>query len=376
MKKPIRFGLLGTGNIARIGHVPGSMEIENAEIIAAGSRNLQKATAFATDLKIQRAYGSYEELLADPEIDAVHINTPIGSHALQSIAALKAGKHVACTVPMATTVEECETICKLCEETGLTYMMMETVVYSREFLFVKELFDNGELGRIQYLQSSHQQDMAGWPSYWDGLPPMHYATHCVGPVLALQRNRAETLSCFGSGRIQEEMIGIHGSSFAIESCQVTFKDSDVSARIIRSLYNTARQYRESFDAYGSKKSYEWPLVEGENPVIHTIGKPESEIPEKVTVPDYAHRLPEEIRPFTGRGVYDSGDNQHLSFTQGGGHGGSHPHLVHEFVSALLEKRAPYPNAPESANITCVGILAHESAMEGGALKRMPEFTLK
>ena len=80
MKKPIRFGLLGTGNIARIGHVPGSMEIENAEIIAAGSRNLQKATAFATDLKIQRAYGSYEELLADPEIDAVVNTLPNSLH--------------------------------------------------------------------------------------------------------------------------------------------------------------------------------------------------------------------------------------------------------------------------------------------------------
>ena len=283
---------------------------------------------------------------------------------------------MACTVPMATTVEECREICELCESTGLTYMMMETVVYSREFLFVKELFDKGELGRIQYLQSSHQQDMAGWPSYWDGLPPMHYATHCVGPVLALQRNRAETLSCFGSGRINEEMVPIHGSPFAIESCQVTFKDSDVSARIIRSLYNTARQYRESFDAYGSKKSYEWPLIEGENPVIHTIGKPEPEIPERVEVPDYAHLLPEEIQPFTGRGVYDSDEKQHLSFTQGGGHGGSHPHLVHEFVSALLDKREPYPNSAESANITCVGILAHESALEGGALKTMPEFTLK
>jgi hypothetical protein len=172
------------------------------------------------------------------------------------------------------------------------------------------------------------------------------------------------------------MIGIHGSPFAIESCQVTFKDSDVSGRIIRSLYNTARQYRESFDVYGSKKSYEWPLIEGEKPVIHAIGKPEPEIPERVEVPDYAHRLPEEIQAFTGRGVYDSDDNQHLSFTQGGGHGGSHPHLVHEFVSALTDKRPPYPNAAESANITCVGILAHESAMAGGALKTLPAFTLE
>ena len=64
-------------------------------------------------------------------------------------------------------------------------MMMETVVYSREYLFVKELYDKGELGRIQFLRGSHQQDMDGWPDYWPGLPPMHYATHCVSPCLAI-----------------------------------------------------------------------------------------------------------------------------------------------------------------------------------------------
>ena len=78
-----------------------------------------------------------------PEIDAVHINTPIPDHAPQSIKALKAGKHVACTVPMATTVEECQEITRLSRETGKKYMMMETVVYSREFLFVKELYQKG-----------------------------------------------------------------------------------------------------------------------------------------------------------------------------------------------------------------------------------------
>ena len=64
-------------------------------------------------------------------------------------------------------------------------MMMETVVYSREYLFVKELYDKGELGRIQFLRGSHQQDMDGWPDYWPGLPPMWYATHCVSPCLAI-----------------------------------------------------------------------------------------------------------------------------------------------------------------------------------------------
>ena len=111
-----------------------------------------------------------------------------------SIAALKAGKHVMCTVPMATTIEDCQQIVELVKQTGLKYMMAETVVYAREFLFIKELYDKGELGKIQFLQASHQQDMDGWPDYWPGLPPMHYATHCVGPCLALADAAARNTS--------------------------------------------------------------------------------------------------------------------------------------------------------------------------------------
>ena len=62
--------------------------------------------------------------------------------------------------------------------------------------------------------------------------------------------------------------------------------------------------------------------------------------------------------------------------QGGGHGGSHPHLVNEFVSAIVEDRDPRPGAVTSANWTCVGICAHESALKGGEVVRLPEFTLQ
>jgi hypothetical protein len=109
--------------------------------------------------------------------------------------------------------------------------------------------------------------------------------------------------------------------------------------------------------------------------MHTGKRPEPEIPEEVHSPDYAHLLPEAIQRFTTKGVYDTDDHQHLSFIQGAGHGGSHPHLVHEFVSSLANEREPFPNARQSANITCVGILAHESAMQGGKQIYLPEFTL-
>jgi predicted dehydrogenase len=325
--------------------------------------------------KIEKRYTSYDDVLKDPGVDFVHINSPIPDHAPMSIAALKAGKHVMCTVPMATTVEDCRQIVELVKKTGLKYMMAETVVYAREYLFVKEMYDKGELGKVQFLQASHQQDMDGWPNYWPGLPPMHYATHCVGPCLALTRAEAEYVSCFGSGTIREELIKKYNSPFAVETCHIKFRNSDLSARIIRSLFDVARQYRESIDVYGVKKAFEWPLVEGEEPVIHTAKKPEPEIPQKVKVPDYAHLLPEPIQRFTTKGVYDAGEHAHLSFVQGGGHGGSHPHLVHEFVDALVKERDPYPNAVQSANWTCVGILAHESAMKGGEIIKLPAFTL-
>ncbi|MBU3820962.1 Gfo/Idh/MocA family oxidoreductase [Flavobacteriaceae bacterium XHP0103] len=373
MSKKINVAIVGLGFGAEF--IPIYQKHPNAVLYAICQRNEEKMNAIGDEFGINVRYTDYDELLKDTNIDAVHINTPIPNHGEQSIKALKAGKHVACTVPMATTVEECKQIVELVKETGLTYMMMETVVYAREFLFMKELYDKGELGKVQYLKASHQQDMDGWPNYWPGLPPMHYATHCVGPVLALTRAEAEYVSCFGSGTIREELIPIYNSPFAVESTHIKFRNSDLSAHVYRSLFDVARQYRESFEVYGSKKSVEWPLIEGHPLVVHTAKKPEPEIPEEVESPDYAKYLPEEIQRFTTKGVYDSDDNQHLSFTQGAGHGGSHPHLVHEFVNALVESKEPYPNAKQSANITCVGILAHESALQGGKQIPLPDFTL-
>ena len=372
----------GKVNVAIIGlgfgseFIPIYQRHPNANMYAICQRHPEKLKQVGDAFKIEKQYERYEDVLADPNVDFVHINSPIPDHAPMSIAALKAGKHVMCTVPMATTVEDCRKIVALVKKTGLKYMMAETVVYAREYLFVKEMYDKGELGKVQFLQASHQQDMDGWPNYWPGLPPMHYATHCVGPCLALTNAQAEYVSCFGSGTIRKELIAKYKSPFAVETCHIKLHDSDVTARIYRSLFDTARQYRESFDVYGTKQTFEWQLVEGEDPVLHTAKKPEHEIPQRVKVPDYADRLPEPIRMFTTKGVYDLAENTHLSFTQGGGHGGSHPHLVHEFISALVDDREPYPNAVQSANWTCVGICAHESAMKGGTIVKLPAFTLE
>jgi predicted dehydrogenase len=377
--RKVRVAIVGLGFGAEF--IPIYKAHPNAELAAVCRRNKAELDKCGDKYGIKKRFTSFDDLLKDKEIDAVHINSPIPDHAPQSLAALKAGKHVACTVPMGTTKDEIRQIVELQRKTGLTYMMMETVVYSREYLFAKELYDKGELGRIQFLRGSHQQDMDGWPDYWPGLPPMWYATHCVSPCLAIlskpgQPALADKVSGYGSGRIREDLIPKYGSPYAVETATFSVGGTDVCAEVTRSLFDVARQYRESFDVSGSKKSFEWQQVENEEPVIHTKNTPEKpltepEIPKRVKVPDYAKLLPGPIQKFTTPQAIQ--DAEHLSFLQGGGHGGSHPHLAHNFLMAVLGEKPAFPDAPTSANWTLVGLCAHESAQKGGAQVPIPRY---
>ncbi len=371
MTKTLNVAMVGLGFGAEF--IPIYQAHPQTNVVAIARRDEAALNACGDQFGIGRRYTNFDDVLRDDQVDCVHINSPINDHAWMSLQALDAGKHVMCTVPMATTIEECEQIVDKVKSTGLKYMMAETVVYSREFLYIKQLYESGELGKIQHLAASHPQDMDGWPEYWQKMIPMHYATHVVSPCLGLVNGLAEYVSCFGSGTVRDDIAKQSGNSFAVETCHIKIKDSDLTAHIWRFLYDVARQYRESFDVYGTKKSFEWTLVENKPHVIHTAKRPEPEIPELVEVPDFAHLLPPEIQRFTlPQEIHDA---EHLSFVQGGGHGGSHPHLVHEFTQALLEDRDPWPNAVTSANWTCVGICAHQSAQQGGQIVPLPEFAL-
>ena len=366
MASRVRVAIVGLGFGAEF--IPIYQNHPDAEMYAICQRNPESLRKIGDAFGVKQRYAGYDDLLKDSKVDAVHINTPIPDHAPMTLAALKAGKHVACTVPMATTVDECAAIVKEARKQKKNYMMMETVVFSREFIFVKQMFDGGEMGRLQFMRGSHQQEMAGWPGYWEGLPPMYYATHCVGPLLALSGKLAESVQCLGSGHIAEKLVKKYGSPFALESAHIRLRGSDVGAEVTRSLFETARQYRESFDIYCDKVSFEWSQIEHEPAILHR-----GETPERITIPDFAHLLPEGIRRYTGKGVYDSEENVHLSFKQGSGHGGSHPHLAHEFLRSIVEGRKPWVDEQKSANWTSTGILAHQSATRGGDKVTVPSF---
>ncbi len=330
--------------------------------------------------EVEKRAGSLDEILSDDSFDAVHLVTPIPMHAKQTVAVLQAGKHCACTVPMATSIADLHAIIAAQQASGKNYMGMETAVYTRRFLHVREMIARGEIGRIQFLRGAHYQDMEFWPPYWMGLPPMHYATHAVSPVLALANTQAKAVHCFGSGLMRQELHEQYGNPFPIETAIYELNsDPPLAAEITRSLFHTARGYTESFNLYGEKATFEWEQIEDEDPIVfrmertvETWGRGNRITVERLDVPDRQDLLPAEIARFTKRGVYDE-THAHLSFLQGGGHGGSHPHLVHEFVRSIVEGRPPWPDALTTAAWTAAGVCAHESAMNGGARVEIPQF---
>jgi predicted dehydrogenase len=314
-------------------------------------------------------FTDFADVIAQDWIDAVHIITPPATHAEYAIAALNAGKHAASTVPMGLSVQELKDLCDVQKKTGRTYMMMETAVYTREFLYVKNLVDSGKLGKIQFVRGSHMQDMGleGWPEYWLGFPPFWYGTHAISPLILITDKQAEYVIGHGSGALSADLAARYGSPYPVETVTIRLKDSDVAAEATRSLYETVRQYRESFDVYGTKMAYEWEQIADEGAALFEGG----ESARRVFAPDTDELLIEELKPFTKREVILNKDN--VSFIQGAGHGGSHPHLVQEFIAAIQESRAPLLSAPVSANITAAGILGHESALKGGERIYLPEF---
>lgn len=325
-----------------------------------------------------RRFSRVEDVLAADDIDAVHLVTPIHSHAQLSLAVLNANKHCACTVPMGTTVEELAAIVETEKRTGRNYMMMETAVYTYHCLQAKSLIEQGEIGPIQFLRGAHYQDMENWPDYWMGLPPMHYATHAVAPLLSLSGARVTRVHCFGSGTMRPDLQKNYGNPFPVETAIFQLDRDNLSAEVTRSLFHTARSYAELFSVYGEKASLEWQM-EHEMPVLFRMGGLATGRGRKITeeriVPgDFSHLLPEPIQRFSKHVVVPDPKNSHQSILQGGGHHGSHPHMVHEFVRSIVEGRPSAINAATAANWSAAGICAHESAMRGGAAVEIPAFS--
>ncbi len=147
--KKVRWGIIGCAGIAKRSVIPGIQQSETGEVAAIASRGLDKAKITAEELNIPKAYGSYEELLADPEIDAVYIPLPNHLHKEWTIRAAEAGKHVLCEKPLAMDAREAEEMVDACQKAGVVFAEAFMYRYHPRYNAIRELIKSGEIGEVR-----------------------------------------------------------------------------------------------------------------------------------------------------------------------------------------------------------------------------------
>lgn len=154
MAAKIRFGIIGCGDVTEVKSGPGFQKAENSELVAVMRRNGERARDYALRHGVPRWYDDAQALIDDPEVDAVYVATPPGSHLDYALAAAKAGKPVYVEKPMARSAAECEQMISACREAGVPLY----VAYYRRalprFLKVKELLEAGAIGDVRFVATT------------------------------------------------------------------------------------------------------------------------------------------------------------------------------------------------------------------------------
>ena len=188
---PLRWGILGTARINRM-LIPPLQVTPGNRLIAVASRELARGEAYAREWEIGRVHGSYEALLADPEIDAVYIPLPNHLHAEWTIKAARAGKHVLCEKPIALTLDEVDAMAAACREAGVVLAEAFMYLHHPQTLKVKQLLDSGAIGTLRFLRGSFSFTLTrpndvrlrpegGGGCLWDvGCYPLSFARFLVG----------------------------------------------------------------------------------------------------------------------------------------------------------------------------------------------------
>jgi predicted dehydrogenase len=201
----LRWGILSTATIARRKVVPGMRKARRCEVAAIASRDGDAARRVSDELEIPRAHGSYEALLADPDVDAVYIPLPNHLHARWTLAAIEAGKHVLCEKPLALTVEDATEMAAAARSAGVH--LMEAFMYRLHpsWVAVRRLIAEGRIGRLTAVQSwfsffnddpTNIRNIAdtGGGAMWDigcycvNLSRMLFASEPVGVEAAVRRD--------------------------------------------------------------------------------------------------------------------------------------------------------------------------------------------
>lgn len=220
-KRSLRWGIVGCAGIAIRSVIPGIQQSERGEVAAIASRGLEKAKETAAKLGIPQAYGSYEELLEDPSIDAVYIPLPNHLHKEWTIRAARAGKHVLCEKPIALTAAETEEMAEACRTAGVH--LEEAFMYRHHprYAMIHDIIASGEIGELRGIHGTFtfnssgaasnvrfHRDMGGGALYDIGVYPISAARLILGrepeaaTVQAMFSPRHDNVDMMASGLLE------------------------------------------------------------------------------------------------------------------------------------------------------------------------------
>jgi len=344
-----------------------------SEVVAVSDLRPERLEHLKDVYGCDRGYPSLEELITDPDVDAVAVFTGAPDHVRHSVECLKAGKHVACAVPAGCDVEECEELLDTVKETGLTYMMFETSYYRQPMISARKWWNEGRFGEIYYSESEyHHAGLEvlmyenGEPTWRHGYPPMLYPTHNLAFLVGLTGERLTDVMCTGWGSDKPHWRdNAYDNPFANQTA--FFKTNEGHSHRASIYWEGAHRGTERGQWYGTDMSFFLPHPHGhEAAIIRTEGQTETDdagferaLPvfeeyERTAWYEEPEMLPEPLRHDTG-------------------HDGSHTFLTHEFVDALVNERRPAIDVVESLAYTVPGIIAHESSLKNGEQLQIPQY---
>jgi xylose dehydrogenase (NAD/NADP) len=150
----VKWAVLGCANFARKRTIPAMLESPSVELVGVASRTLEKAEAFRSEFKLARAYGSYEEMLADPQIQAVYIPLPNGLHAEWMIKAAENGRHCLCEKPFASNAAEARQVAETAKRSGVFVMEAFMWRFHSQHLRARKAIERGEIGPLRLMRAS------------------------------------------------------------------------------------------------------------------------------------------------------------------------------------------------------------------------------
>jgi len=390
----ISLGIVGAGQFANsflrlFSAHPDVSEVRLADVLPDRLAQMAERHGIAT------TYPSFEAMI-ESDVDAVAIFTQRWLHGEMAIQALRAGKHVYSTVPMAIDPEHVATIIGLVKETGLTYMMGETSYYYPSSVFCREKLARGEFGRVFYAEGDyvHDMDLGFYKAYqhsggenWKrtaSFPPMLYPTHAIGNVLSVTGLHATHVSCIGvkderGDGVFDKTVSMFDNDFS--NATALFKLSDGGAMRTNEMRRVGypSHIRESrLRIFGTEASFEqlatvslWQTKHEVEDVSDLVKARRSGSLDDADLADVDPALREAFVS----GCAPVHDRSRLPKEFSGlhnGHEGSHHFLADDFVRAVVDKTLPPVNAWVAARYTLPGIFAHQSAVRGGVQLEIPD----